>query len=273
MPKKSKVEEIYNKYAKGYSTGEFVPGIYYNARTAMTFADDITWHFLLKYAPKEKNASILDAGAGDGFWTQKFIELGYKNIVLSDLSQGMLDQARKRLSKLTIEKNVQFVKSDITNMKEFRSGMFDFIFSQYDAVSYCMKPKSAIKELSRIAKSGTYVVVCLDTKFRRVPEFIEAKQIMTAVKLLNTNISIEFGHPQYNFTWEELADNFEKSGLRVVEIVGAPVFMHQINEGILADLEKDPELRNKLLQIELQHCTIKSLINFAGHLQMIGVKE
>jgi ubiquinone/menaquinone biosynthesis C-methylase UbiE len=273
MPKKNKVEEIYDKYAEGYSTGEFAPSFYDNARTAMTFADDITWHYLLKYAPNEKNAYILDAGAGDGFWTQKFIEIGYKNIVLSDLSQGMLDQARKRLNKLTIEQNVQFVKSDITNMKEFRSSTFDYIFSQYDAVSYCMKPKSAIEELARLAKPGAYVVVCLDTKFRRVPEFIEAKQIKAAVKLLNTNISIEFGYPQYNFTWEELADNFTKSGLNVVEIVGAPVFMHQINEDILAELEQNPEIRDELLQIELQHCTIKSLINFAGHLQMIGMKD
>ncbi|MFX0151391.1 MAG: hypothetical protein ACFFAJ_11460, partial [Candidatus Hodarchaeota archaeon] len=105
------------------------------------------------------------------------------------------------------------------------------------------------------------------------PEFIEAKQIKAAVKLLRTNISNEFGHPQYNFSWEELAENFAKAGLEVIEAVGAPVFMHQIDEDILNELEQDLEIRGELLNIELQYCTNKSLINFAGHLQMIGKKD
>ncbi|MFX0172663.1 MAG: class I SAM-dependent methyltransferase [Candidatus Hodarchaeota archaeon] len=274
MPKKKTVEEIYDRYAVGYSSGDFAPSAFDNARTAMTFADDITWFFLQKYAPKDRNlAYILDAGAGDGYWAQKFLELGYKNIVLVDLSQKMLDQAKERLNKLAVKKNVQFVKTDILNLNEIQTNTFDYVFSQYDAVSYCMNPQIAIKQLTRVAKPRAYVIVCLDTKFRRVPEFIETKQIKTAVKLLRSNVSNEFGHPQYNFSWEELAENFAKAGLEVIEAVGAPVFMHQIDEDILNELEQDPEIRGELLNIELQYCTDKSLINFAGHLQMIGKKK
>lgn len=43
---KTKVERIYDKYAKGYSTGHFAPETFDTARAAMSFADDITWHFL-----------------------------------------------------------------------------------------------------------------------------------------------------------------------------------------------------------------------------------
>jgi ubiquinone/menaquinone biosynthesis C-methylase UbiE len=90
-----------------------------------------------------------------------------------------------------VEEKVVLVKSDITDMKEPESDSFDFVFSQYDAVSYCMKPAKAIRELGRVARKG-------------------------------------------------------------------------------AKLEANPEIQNRLLQIELAYCTDKSLDNFAGHLQTVG---
>jgi S-adenosylmethionine-dependent methyltransferase len=268
---KKKVEEIFDKYAKDYSRA-FAPARYDTARAAMSFADDITWHFLRKYLPKRRSIRISDAGGGDGFWAQKLVELGYKNIVLADISQGMLDEAAKRFAKLKIDHNVTFVKSDITNMKEFETACFDFVFSQYDAISLCMKPAEAVQELARVAKKGAYIIASLDTKFRRVPELIEAGQISEAEKLLKTNISYDFDFPQYNLTWEQLSECFVNAGLIVLEIVGAPVFMHQVNARILKQLETDSKIRNRLLQIELAHCKNRSLVNFAGHLQIVGQK-
>jgi len=274
MPKKE-VEELYDQYAKEYATGGLDEALSTtdNSRTAMSFADDITWYFMLKYAPEQKDALILDAGAGDGYWTERFIETGYKNFVLTDISQGMLNEAKERLSKINDEFKIKFLKSDIVDMKELESDMFDYVFSQYDPVSLCMEPEKAIQELARVGKKGTHIVVCLDTKFRRVPELIEAGKLVEAEELLKTNISYDFTHPQYNLTWEELADYFENAGLEVMEVVGAPVFVHQIREEKLEQMEKKTELRKRLLEIELEYCTNRSLVNFAGHLQMIGKKK
>ena len=262
---KPEVESFFDQYAKDYNYDDLPPG-------AMRFADDITWHFISKYLPKNLNAKILDAGAGEGYWTQKLIEIGYKNITLLDISQNMLKEAKKRLSKINFEINVQFIKGDITNMKELEENTFDFVFSQYDAVSYCMEPKLAMKELARVAKKNSYIIVSLDTKFSRVLEFIEAEQISELKKLLKTNISNEMGFPSYNLTWEELAKCYEEAGLKVHEVVGAPVFMHMVKKEIMEKLESDPKIRAELLKIELEYCTNKSLVNFAGHLQMVGKK-
>jgi ubiquinone/menaquinone biosynthesis C-methylase UbiE len=226
-----------------------------------------------KVSSKEKSVKIRDAGAGDGYWAQKFAETGYRNIVLTDISHGMLDRARERFAKLKIEHNAEYVKSDITNMVELESSTFDYVFSHYDAVSYCMRPKKAIEELARVSKKNVFAIVCLDTKFRRVSELIEANQIDKAKELLKTNISYDFGHPQYNLTWKELADHFEGAGLKVVEVVGASIFMHQVNEKVLRKLEGDVETRKQLLETELDNCANRSLVNFAGHLQMIGRKR
>ncbi|MHA2397384.1 MAG: methyltransferase domain-containing protein [Promethearchaeota archaeon] len=270
--KKEKVEEYFDKYAKIYNSGKYPSVMNTNPRSAMGFADDITWHFMLKYIPKNKDINILDAGAGDGDWTQKFIEQGYKHITLLDISEKMLDEAKNRLSKLVEKFEAQYIKGNIIDMKELESNMFDYVFSQYDAVSFCLKPKLAIKELARVVKEHGYVSVTLDTKFRRVPEYIESNYIEEAKILLNTNISNEFDFPQYNLEWEELAECFEAANLEVIEVVGAPVFMHQIKPEILQKLETNPQTRNELLKLELEHCTNRSLVNFAGHLQMIGKK-
>ncbi|RJQ17048.1 class I SAM-dependent methyltransferase [Candidatus Woesearchaeota archaeon] len=262
------VEEIYDRYAQDYS-GDFAPTTFTTSHSAMSFANDITWHFILKYIPKNKSIKILDAGAGDGYWSEKLIKSGYKNIVLSDISQKMLDEAKKRLAKT----KVSYVKADIANMKEFAANSFDFIFSQFDPVSYCMKPAHALKEMMRVAKKNAYIVASLDTKFRRVSELVEAGQIDKAKHLLKTNISYDFVHPQYNLTWEELEEYAKKAKLQVIEIIGAPVFMHRVDEKVLEKLEQDKKIRKQLLKIELENCTNKSLVNFAGHLQIVCKKR
>ena len=160
----------------------------------------------------------------------------------------------------------------ITDMKEFKTESFDYVFSQYDAVSYCMKPAQAIRELGRVAKKNAYVIASLDTKFKRVPELIQAEKIDEAEQLLKTNISYDYEFPQHNLTHGELTEYCTKAGLTVIEIIGAPVFMHQVNPQILQKLEKDPETRSRLLEIELAHCTNRSLVNFAGHLQIVAQK-
>ncbi|MFW9882350.1 MAG: class I SAM-dependent methyltransferase [Candidatus Thorarchaeota archaeon] len=188
---------------------------------------------MLKYIPKNKDINILDSGSGDGYWAQKLIEQGYKHITLLDISEKMLDEAKIRLSKQKEEFEAQYIKWNIIDMKELESDMFDYIFSQYNAVSYCLKPELALKEIARVVKEHGYVSVTLDTKFRRVPEYIESNYLEEAKILLKTNISNELGFLQYNLEWEELVEYFEAANLEVIEVVGAPVFMHQMTPEIL----------------------------------------
>lgn len=267
---KSRVELYYDKHASTYSPPDFSPS---DPKYELYFADEITWHFLRKYMPKRKSCLILDAGAGTGDWAIQFVKLGYRNIVLADISRGMLNQAQERFSKLNRKVNAQFVKADIADMKGLESNTFDYVFSQYDAVSYCLRPQRAMMELGRVAKRHAYIVVTVDTKYRRVPELIERGQIKKAQRLLKSNISHEEGYPSYNLTWEELANYFEQADLEVVEVIGAPVFMHHVDTRVDKRLRMNPKTREALLRIELENCTNRSLVNLAGHLQMVGRKS
>ena len=275
--RKSRVEEYYDRHARSYTPrGGFSPD---DIRNGLYFADQITWHFLKKYAPRRKSSLTLDAGAGTGDWALLFAKLGYRNMVLADISQGMLDEAKRKFASLE-NIAVSFVKSDISNLKEFRTGMFDFVFSQYDAVSLCLRPSAAVKALARVAKKGAHVIAMMDTKFARVPWLIEKGKLNEAVKLLKTNVAWDAWdewedqiYPSRPLTWEELAEYFEQAGLEVVEVIGAEVFTNHIGKSVLNRLKADPKTRKILLKMELDHCTNRSLVNMAGHLQMVGLKN
>ncbi len=275
--RKSAVEEYYDRHARSYTPpGEFSP---YDIRSGLYFANQITWHFLKKYAPRRKSSLVLDAGAGTGDWALLFAKLGYRNMVLADISQGMLGEARRKFA--SVENiSVSFVKSDISNLKELPTSMFDFVFSQGDPVSLCLKPRAAVKALARVARKGAHVIAMMDTKFARVPRLIEKRKLKEAVRLLKTSVAWdswdEWNDQEYSnrpLTWEELAEYFEQAGLEVVEVIGVEVFTNHIKKSVLDRLKADPRTRKVLLKMELDHCINRSLVNMAGHLQMVGLKD
>ena len=273
---KAKVERYYDKHALEYSPGEFSPS---NPAGTLYFANMITWHFFRKYVPRRKSCLILEAGAGTGDWPILFAKLGYRNFVLADISQGMLEQAQRKFARLKGKVNVRYVKADIADMKPLESNMFDYVFSQFTPISLSLRPQQAMRELARVAKKHAYVIVTVDTKYRRVLRCIEAGRLKEAEQLLKSNISYEyddwhdFRFPSYNLTWEELAEYFEKAGLEVVEVIGAPVFMHHVDKRVQKRFRMNPKTRANLLRIELENCTNRSLANLAGFLQMVGRKR
>ena len=86
-----------------------------------------------------------------------------------------------------------------------------------------------------------------------MPELIDAFLFDEAEKILQTKISHDYEFPQYNLTWEELAEFFEVAGLEVIEVIGAPVFMHQVSDKSRQFVEDDESIRERMLELELQH--------------------
>ena len=108
---KKKVERFYDRVSKIYD-------ISYNDRYWQLY-QKVTWDNLRKHLPRDLSAKILDIGGGTGFWTARIAKAGYKNIVLADISAGMLDMARKKCEKQKVINQVELVKCDICNMKPF----------------------------------------------------------------------------------------------------------------------------------------------------------
>ena len=102
----------------------------------------------------DTGAHILDAGAGTGLVGECVAEIGYKDMVAMDLSQGMLEEAKS--------KNVY---SGFDQMA--LGGDLDYATDEFDAVisvgvfTQGHAPANSFDELARITKPGGLIVFSL----------------------------------------------------------------------------------------------------------------
>ncbi len=115
---------------------------------------EVSVEFFTRYVAGE--AKILDAGAGTGIVGEILAGQGYTGLVAMDLSQGMLEKARKR--------NV-YRELHQTVMGE----PLDFATDSFDA-TICVgvftvghAPASSLDELVRVTRPGGYIVFTLHT--------------------------------------------------------------------------------------------------------------
>ena len=121
-----------------------------------------------------KDARVLDAGAGTGLVGVLLDRLGYKQIVAMDLSQGMLEEARK--------KGVysEFHQMVLGETLDSPSDSFDAVIS-VGVMTVGHAPASSLEELVRITRPGGHVVFSLrpdlyeDGGFRETQSALESQ--------------------------------------------------------------------------------------------------
>jgi len=121
--------------------------------------DDFGWwgpqhtaEFFARYVPKE--TKILDAGAGTGLMAEVLAKLGYHDLVAMDLSQGMLEEARKKNVYRELHQMVMGEPLD------FATDSFDAVIS-VGVLTVAHAPASSLDELVRITKHGGHIVFTL----------------------------------------------------------------------------------------------------------------
>ena len=141
---RQELSERYNQWAKNYEADLERDYEYIGPQRA---AD-----FLARYVPKD--ARILDAGAGTGLVGEVLAKLGYRDLVAMDLSEGMLEEARK--------KNVyrEFHQMVMGESLGFADNSFDAVVS-VGVLTVAHAPASSLDELVRITKPGGYIVFTL----------------------------------------------------------------------------------------------------------------
>ncbi len=97
---------------------------------------------------------ILDAGAGTGLVGQLLANQGYRNLVAMDLSEGMLEEARKK------EVYLELHQMEMGKSLSFPSDSFDAVIS-VGVLTVGHAPTSSLDELVRITKPKGHVVFSL----------------------------------------------------------------------------------------------------------------
>jgi len=256
------VKEFYEKIAEGYDERYETP--YWK------LCDEITWANVKKFLQKRRNAIILDASGGTGYWAIRLAKYGYR-IVLTDILENMLKVAREKIKAQNLQERIEMKIADIKDMSCFSSDHFDMPLAEGDQVSYCLNAEKAISELAaRVVKPNAYVIVSVDSKYPRISGLIEKNSFRELSRFLRTSI-LKRDFKFQTFTPEELRMLFEACGLKAIRIIGKPILTQLIprenRDEIIGHNFK------KLLELELEFCDTPSLVGMGGHLEIVGVKK
>ena len=152
-----------------------------------------TSEFLAKHV--DKNATILDAGAGTGLVGECLHQLGYRNMTAMDLSQGMLEVARQKnlyqaLDQMTMGETLGY------DTDQFDSSVIVGVFTQGHA------PASSFDELVRVVKSGGHIVFSLRTDtylengFKDKMDSLESAGLWKLVEVSDAYYPLPKGEPE-----------------------------------------------------------------------------
>ena len=97
----------------------------------------------------DKDALILDAGAGTGLVGQALKEAGFRRLVAVDYSQGMLDVARQKQVYQALH------QCDLNGPTEFEAGSIDCVIT---CGTTSQMPCASLREFTRIVCAGGHVI-------------------------------------------------------------------------------------------------------------------
>ncbi len=237
--------------------------------------EPVTWDNIRRFLPTLP-ARVLDAGGGTGRWTVVLAQLGYA-VTLTDISQGMLDVARTKIEAAGLADRVTILHQDIRNMSALSADSFDLVLAEGDPVSYCEDHAAAINELARIARVGAHVIVSVDSRISALfnlneLDFDAAAATLRTGQMKWRGADEALVYPIHAFTIPELAGLFEANGLRVVRVLGKPVFLNRLQPKVRDEILADEELTRRLVELECRYGDDPGWAGSGGHIEVTGVK-
>lgn len=270
------IEISYDRWASDYDETQkddaFIQHVY----------DVLTWDTIERYLPPAGDES-LDAGGGTGRWTIPLAQRGYR-VVLSDISQGMLDIAAVKLADLGLSGQVSLVKADVCNMEMLPDERFGLVLAEGDVLSYCRDPVLALSELARLVKPGGHVIASVDSRYSMAMwllthgRFEKARELLATGNLTWHEDAAE-SFPVHHYTATELRQMFTGAGLITEHLVGKPVLGNRLHpdDWRLAPPDwmpvlSDPERLAVWLALQRQYATEPGWQGAAPHLEIVGRK-
>ncbi len=263
------VKKAYDERAETYDK-EFENNLF-------RICDAITWKYLEPYLPKNKDAVVLDAGGGTGRWSIPMAKTGL-NVVLVDISEGMLNVARRKIREADLEDKITVKQGDITKL-EYPDETFDLVFCEH-ALFLIEEQVKAIRELTRILKKGDPLVISCPNVYIQSLHLLknDFPNLDNVVSSLNSILAFtekdegRFGVKRGWFlTPIEFRKILENNGLKVEKIVGKVITFLGVPEKFRDTMSQD--LLQKLLGIEMSLCEREDALGLAIHLQAIAYKE
>ncbi len=126
----------------------------------------------------EKGARALDIGCGAGLTSVELLKRGHK-VVAIDVSENMVDLARKNCAKLGLADNGTFEIGNVDGI-DHADNSFDLVVAM-GLIEYLDWDRWAVQEMHRVLKPGGHLIVTVPTKFR-FHHFFSPKDLLPIIK-------------------------------------------------------------------------------------------
>ncbi len=231
----------------------------------------VTWEHLKKHIPKDRNSLILDAGGGTGRWAIPLAKMGY-NVMLCDISEGMLKQAKKNIDKEKLSEKIALKKEDVTKLS-FPDEMFDFVLCEDGPVSIADSQK-VVRELGRVLKKDGKMWACVVGRYPLALVRAE-KSSEKALKIIKGEINyVRYKGVDSNrvFSPKEVQNLFQENDIEVIKMYGNRIVTAVLSKEIQRTMDFDDKFFSEIRELEYQLSEEPSLLGMAKYLQIVGRK-
>ncbi len=233
-----------------------------------------------------KSMKLLDAGAGTGRWSMFMYELFSDkfdiNGELIDISDKMLEVARRKFESKGVASKFSFILGDIENMPNITDDYYDLSISFYNVLSFVENPKNALLEINKkLKKDGAHISIVAN-KYHSYYFSILTNRL-SSLDEIREKSKIRFNDLMpaiHCFTPQEIKDLYKEAGFENVKVIGGPNFIypgmdetyvHGSTEAIQNKLE-NAEVYNKILDIEFDNYNNSDIAARANALMVIARK-
>lgn len=171
--KKEQVTEMFDTISEEYD----------GLNRVISFGIDIKWRQkVVDLVSSVKPQKVLDVATGTGDLAINLIESGAEEIIGLDISPGMLDIGRKKVSKKSLDQNISMVIGDSEKLP-FDDDTFDAITVAFGIRNF-MNLEKGLSEILRVLKpNGLFVI--LETSVPTKPIFKQGYQFYSKYILPN----------------------------------------------------------------------------------------
>jgi ubiquinone/menaquinone biosynthesis C-methylase UbiE len=234
--------------------------------------DVVTWNITEPYVPRNSRALVFDAAGGTGKWTIPIAKCGPR-VILGDISEGMLNVAKKKIAQEGLRERVEVKECDLRRL-HFEAETFDMVFCEH-ALCFIKEQETVMKELVRVLKKGHPLIVTGQNRYVLSLSMV-SEDVDYALKILSkeTPFLMRKSLEVYALSPEEFRQILENNGVKVERIVGKLFTMPlAISLQKMTSEDYTNEMYEQIMGIELELANRPDSISLAGHFQAIGYKK
>lgn len=262
------VKIFYDKAGEKYSTWQEEHYLNFSS-----LFDEVSWLQFSQYLPKSYNSKILDAGCGGGGWSLKLAKMGYSDLSLLDISTANIQGAKKIFNKHNVSNSASFFEGDLEKELPFPKNNFDFIFCERDPLQYCVEQQeAAFSNLVRILKPNSIITISLGTSYLIKQSLLVEKKYEALIDFEKHGVITSAEGPVKPVTKAIIESWFKKNKIKKIQIAGRLTISDKVSGKDWEEVYKDKELKNKILELEMNYQKDENLADYSSHIFAAGKK-